>query len=242
LGTAAPQRRPPQSTAGGGTPAKPSGRRPAEARPGRWIGDRFIGPPAGRWEGETVVVAASGPSLTREDLEYVKARARVIVINATFQLAPWADVLYAADFPFWEAYLTKIRATFRGELWSVSEMARDKFGTYWIRHGSDAGFNPEPDTINGGGNSGYQGIHLAATFGATRILLLGFDMQLTGGREHWHGKHVAGLPNGRGFPHWMKALDILYQDLKGLGVEMVNCTRKTAWRTAPQKTIEEALP
>lgn len=131
--------------------------------------------------------------------------------------------------------------TFRGELWSVSEMAHDKFGTYWIRHSRDPGFCQEPDTINGGGNSGYQAIHLAATFGAKRIILLGFDMQRTGGKEHWHGKHEGRLPNGTGFPGWIRNMAPLAKDLSRLGVDVVNCSRATALTCFRRATPEEVL-
>jgi len=149
--------------------------------------------------------------------------------------------MYACDFRFWQQYIAQVRASFRGELWSVAEHAQHQFGTYWIRHAGGPGFCTEPDTINGGGNSGYQGIHLAATFGATRIILLGFDMQRTGGKEHWHGKHEGNLPNGMGFTRWMHALDGLYKDLRSRGVELINCSRDTAWRTAPRMTLDEAF-
>lgn len=124
-------------------------------------------------------------------------------------------------------------------MWSVSEMAREKFGTYWIRCGTDRGFSREPDTINGGGNSGHQAIHLAATFGAKRIVLLGFDMQRTGGREHWHGKHEGKLPNGAGFGPWMKSMAFLATDLKRMGIDVVNCSRVTAMRCFRQASLEE---
>lgn len=198
--------------------------------------------PAGRWRGATVVVAASGPSLTEEDVAYVQGRAKVIVVNATFRLAPWADVLYAADYPFWKTYIDEIRARFRGEWWSVSEMAREQFGTYWIRHSRESGLSKLTDTINGGGNSGYQSIHLAATFGASRILLLGFDMQNTDGRFHWHGKHRGNLPNGQGYPLWIQNMTPLARDLAEAGVETINCSRITALKCFPRLTIQEALP
>lgn len=120
-------------------------------------------------------------------------------------------------------------------------MARDRFGTYWIRCGADRGLSREPDTINSGGNSGFQAIHLAATFGATRIILLGFDMQRTGGKEHWHGKHEGKLPNGVGFASWMKALGALAIDLRQAGVDVINCTRVTALRCFRQASLEETL-
>jgi hypothetical protein len=54
------------------------------------------------WEGKTVVCIAGGPSLTKEQLELVRAArerdaVRVIVINDAYLIAPWADVLYFAD-------------------------------------------------------------------------------------------------------------------------------------------------
>lgn len=162
-------------------------------------------------------------------------------MNATFRLAPWADVLYAADERFWDTYADEIFPHFQGECWSVSEGAQKKFGTYWIRHCRNNGFSTEPDTINGGGNSGYQGIHLAATFGAKKIVLLGFDMQRTFGREHWHGKHKGKLPNGQGFVGWIRQMAPLAKDLKAMGVEVINCSRQTALHCFPEATLAETL-
>lgn len=150
-------------------------------------------------------------------------------------------MLYAADYTFWRQYLPQIRERFTGELWSVSEQARDQYGTYWIRHATDEGLAREPDTINGGGNSGYQAVHLAATFGAARIILLGFDMQRTGGKIHWHGPHEGRLPNGVGFPAWLKAFGPLAKDLKAAGIEVVNCSRTTAMTCFPRQRLEDAL-
>lgn len=149
-------------------------------------------------------------------------------------------MLYAADWPFWREYIAKIRASFRGEWWSVSEMARDQFGTYWIRHAKGDGFSKETDSINGGGNSGYQAIHLAATFGAKKIVLLGFDMQRTDGKLHWHGKHEGKLPNGIGYANWIKNMKPLARDLEKAGVEVVNCSRQTAlkcFKRAPLDSV-----
>lgn len=151
-------------------------------------------------------------------------------------------MLYAADFKFWEVYIGQIRASFRGEFWTVSGMARDKYGAYWMQHSRDAGYNPAPDTINGGGNSGYQAVHLAATFGASKIVLLGFDMQRTGGKHHWHGKHEGRLANGVGFRFWMENFQALARDLKARGVEVINATRETAMTCFPRAPLEEALP
>lgn len=138
-------------------------------------------------------------------------------------------------------YARDIIGKFPGELWTVSEGARDEFGLYWKRCGRTAGFNTQEDTINGGGNSGFQAIHLAATFGASRIALLGYDMQRTGGKTHWHGDHKGGLRNGKGFDSWVKQLGPLARDLEKMGVEVVNLTPTTAIRCFKKQTIEEFL-
>ena len=52
-------------------------------------------------DGGTVVCLASGPSLTTEDVAYVRGRATVIAVNDAVRLAPWADVLYSNDSTWW---------------------------------------------------------------------------------------------------------------------------------------------
>lgn len=171
----------------------------------------------------------------------MRGRARVVVVNATFRMVPWADVCYGADFRFWDVYMREIVRSFRGELWTCSEQARDMFGLYWVKCRNESGLCKDPRTINGGGNSGYQAIHLAAMFGARRIVLLGYDMQRTWGQLHWHGKHDGNLPNGKGFPSWIKNFANLARDLKRSGVDVVNATRETALRCFPRVTIREAF-
>ena len=139
-------------------------------------------------------------------------------------------------------YARDIASTFRGEWWTVSEQARDKYGCYWVRCAKDAGFTDEPDTINGGGNSGSQAVHLAATFGAKRIVLLGYDMQRTGGHLHWHGAHWGGLPNGNGFVSWIKQFAPLARDLRQRGIDVINATRETALECFPRAKLEDVLP
>jgi len=54
------------------------------------------------WPGATVACLASGPSLTRADVALVRAQGLpTIVVNTTYQMAPWADVLYACDAKWW---------------------------------------------------------------------------------------------------------------------------------------------
>lgn len=182
-----------------------------------------------RWSGETAICIASGPSLTREDVSFVRGRGRTIAVNREFEFAPWADVCYAADYRFWNFYIREgLKDTFSGELWTVDKKAAEQFNLNFVRRGFGEGYSMIAGTINTGGNSGYQAIHLAAYWRASRIVLLGYDMQRTGNKEHHYGVHKGSLPNGRGFPFWIKRMRPLFRDLKKLGIEVINATRETA--------------
>ena len=195
-----------------------------------------------RWQGETVVCAASGPSLTQSDVDSVRGRARLMVANATFKLAPWADVLYAADGRFWRTYMAEIqRLGVTSELWSMSQEAHREFGVHHIKRQQGSGYAIAKNSITTGGNSGYQIVHLAALWGARRIVLLGFDMQRTGGKSHHHGDHAGGLPNGRNFAFWVSRFAPLARDLKKRGVEVLNCSRETALKCFQRVALESII-
>jgi hypothetical protein len=97
------------------------------------------------------------------------------------------------------------------------------------------------DHIHGGGNGGYQTINLVYLFGAVKIILFGFDMQLTGKKSHWHGDHPGDLNRDLPVKTFQKNFPALAQDLKAEGVEVINATRETALECFPRMGIEEAL-
>lgn len=168
----------------------------------------------------------------------------MIAVNTSYQLAPWADVLYACDHPWWRRYFPEVAATFKGELWTVSEGARDEFDLRWVFGTDNAGLCPDPDRIHTGKNSGYQAIHLAALFGARGIILLGYDFCVgERGQTHWHGDHPQGLSQGghRRYAVWMDAMKPLAVDLKAAGVKVLNASRRTALKCFQRITLENAF-
>lgn len=192
-----------------------------------------------RWLGRTVVCVASGPSLTRDDVALASGYP-VIVCNTSFRMAPLASVLLAQDLRWWRAYFPEVRNSFYGERWTTDKTARDEYGLNYARHDWGDGISKREGVINGGGSTGIAAIGLAHMFGAARIVLLGYDMQRTFGRSHWHGDHKD-LNNGTCFPLWIRRIERVASDLSAQGVEVVNATRVTAIKRIAHMPLTEAL-
>jgi hypothetical protein len=168
----------------------------------------------------------------------------VIVVNTTYQKALWADALYACDETWWDLHFPKLATVFRGQLWTVSANAREKFGVRWIMGADGGGLSPTTTHIHQGMNSGYQAIGLAHVFGAARVTLLGYDFALgEQGQRHHHGDHPKGLGNaspGR-FPAWRTAMASLAVDAKKRGLQVVNASRRTSLKCFPRVELAAAL-
>lgn len=192
------------------------------------------------WPESTVVCIGGGPSLTREDVAHCEGRARVIVINDGHRLAPWADVLYAADSRWWRYYHGV--PSFTGRKYSLQAEAGRWPGVEVLRNTGMNGLELDPAGLRTGKNSGYQSINLAVHLGARRILLLGYDMQAESeGTSHWFGAHPKEIRSGP--PHfvYVEHFWTLLEPLRALGVTVINCTRRTALEMFPRQSIQEAL-
>lgn len=197
----------------------------------------------GEWSGMTAVVMASGPSMCKEDADYVRGRAKTIVVNTTFRLAPWADFLYSNDHDWMEMHLNEIGRVFKGEVvCGHSAYQRDHVVDYVPFDKAAQGLKCCDGSIAWGMNSGAAAISFAHQLGAKRILMLGFDQDWTGGKPRWHGKHPAQLQNQKpGFHRWAAWFEQAAIDAKELGIEIVNCSRQTTLTCFERKTIQEAL-
>ena len=189
------------------------------------------------WEGETVAILASGPSMSQEVADEVARRElRTIAINTTFQLAPWADILYACDSQWWERHWKHARGF--GGLKVTIEPSALKPELLTLKNntiGGFTGFDPNPDSLKSGQSSGYQAICIAAHTGTRRIELHGFDMRSIENRHHWHGVHPSPLRNhGESqYAKWIKNFETLVPEMKKRGIEVVNCTPGSALKCFP---------
>lgn len=186
------------------------------------------------WPGCTVVCIGTGPSLTTEDVAFVQGKARVIAVNDAYKLAPWADVLYAADAKWWGWH--KGAPTFKGSLkFALQPGALRWPGVQMLRRGSLDGLDLDPRVVRTGFNSGYQAINVAVHLGAAKIVLLGYDMR----GQHYFGKHPdRTVPP---FPLCLAKFATLVAPLAALHIAIVNATRDTALTCFPRVSLEDAL-
>ena len=183
------------------------------------------------WRGKTVVCIASGPSLTAEDCDTVRASGHpVIVTNATFRLAPWAQVLMGHDGRFWQAYRAEVEQVFQGRCVTCSPARMPGVQSL-------AGLVK----YRGFGNSGAAAVSLAVYAGAARAVLLGFDVQKTGGLSHWHGAHPAGLSDAKSIATWPGKFAQLAAYAQRRGCEVLNASRQTALTCFPRVELAGAL-
>jgi hypothetical protein len=205
------------------------------------------------WPGETFFLLGGGPSLRGFDARILQGQGRVIAINNSYLLAPWADVLYFSDSPWWESHKRSWRdlegMDHPGVLDIFTGRYRVSLGTSEdeterLRTTGETGLEHHPTGLKRGGNSGYQAINLAHHFGAGRIVLLGYDMKTNGNRTHWHAGHERETVEGqdRRFRQmFLPAFTSLVEPLREAGIEVVNATLGSALACWPPVALSEIL-
>lgn len=194
------------------------------------------------WPGETVVVIATGPSLTADDVDYCRSKARVIAINDAYTLAPWADALYATDAKWWNWH--KGVPSFTGAKWSMEHTQWNNTRALYtdiqrLRNTGPLGLEHDPSGLRNGRNSGYAAINLAVHYGARKIVLLGYDMQPVKGKAHFFGEHPQ--KNTSPYAQFRAMFEHLVRPLAKLQIEVLNCSRNSILTTFPKAELREVL-
>lgn len=198
----------------------------------------------------TILCLGCGPSLTRADVDACRGVAPVIAINDAVSLAPWAEVLYACDAAWWHFHDGV--PTFRGPKFSIMNLQPRKgdpghpAGVTVLANTGEQGLERDPSGLRaglrGGSNSGYQAINLAVHLGASRIVLLGYDMQpAANGRTHFFGDHPERIRKASQYGMFRRSFEALVDPLQQLGIDVVNCSRQTALQCFPRWPLADAL-
>jgi len=201
------------------------------------------------WSGP-VIVAASGPSLTDDVARKCrKARwfgpYRIVCVSDAYRRFVNADILYSCDAEWWNVH--DGAPDFKGEKWSSHDpkpgsgndkrQAAERWGLNLVLGKHGLGFSTNPEVIHYGHNSGFQAVNVAILKGATKVVLVGFDMREVDGRRHFFGDHPAGLRNHGNYQNFIKA----FENACPTPVPIINATPGSALTCFPMMPLEEAL-
>jgi hypothetical protein len=200
-----------------------------------------------RWAGP-IIVAAPGPSLTREVAEQCRGYPVICIKWAALRM-PWASVVYACHQWQWDDY--QGYPGFQGERWSCHHRSIDNkiaAAQRWrLRLVAGDGvratrFSEDPSVVHYGLCSGFAALGFAIHWlrRPGRIAMVGFDFQGEGKRKYFNGEHPRGPQVGGKFDHYRPMFEAAAKHLPE-GVEIVNATPESALKCFPQMSLESAL-
>lgn len=227
------------------------------------------------WEGGEVWILGGGPSLTEEfnipeDIvrkvrrkeadpsiysPYLTAihEKHVIGINMAFKIGNWIDMVFFGDGNVLLKYREEL-AQFAGLKICCNPKAntriyREEKIKYLSRdHGHTVGISDSLDKVSWNQNSGAAAISVAANAGATRIVLVGFDMTLDEkDNQHWHTLYKTAETqkprNARKLPfnRHLKGFQQIKKDAKERGIEIINVSPNSEIKQFKKLTIKEVL-
>ncbi len=195
------------------------------------------------WEGATAYILGGGSSLLKENLELIHNE-RVIGINNSFMMGDWVDVCWWGD-PRWFDWNEKELAEFGGLKVCCCASLMQRQGVKVVRRGKPMGLELRPDFISWNKSSGGSGVDLAVHLGASKVVLLGFDMHYEEktGNNNWHDLHKVKQHSFDPYPRFMESFAHIRKDAQERGVEMINSTMNSSIPEAciKKKPLEEVI-
>lgn len=192
---------------------------------------------------KTAICIAGGPSLTQEDVNYCRGKGKVYVVKEGALIAPWADVLYAADTDWWTQNEQRWKP-FQGDKFTVSDRACMLYPELkHVKAKTQQKWSETPGEIATGGNSGFQIINLAELdqeFKPDQIILLGYDYGYDEHKEnkHWWDEKHPRHSRYSNYAQWVKRMRDAAPLIK---TPIINATPKTAIDCFPKKDLRSIL-
>ncbi|TJU81366.1 MAG: hypothetical protein E5Y15_21270 [Mesorhizobium sp.] len=195
------------------------------------------------WEGETVFILASGPSVLDLDLSLLTGR-RVIAVKSSWLHWPAADVLFFADGRWWrEKQLRPSADAFAGLIVTTATEIGDP-RVKRIKKINPTHLSAKPGEVALARTSTTGAINLAIHFGAKRIVLLGVDAKLgANGQRHSHRLNWPWPKGGQpqAFADQMAEYRAIAPSAAAMGVEIVNANPDSAVTIWPRLRFEDCL-
>lgn len=166
-----------------------------------------------------------------------------MVVNRSYELAPWADILYGGDQNFWEQYPKAFG--FVGLKVTSNEKVAARHNIHHVEYLRETDPNAHKmvfdrtGLVAHGGNTGFKAVNLSAQFKPRAMMLIGFDMI----GKHWHEDHAQPLKNPRPqtMEKWRERLDAQAASLRDQGMEVVNCSEISLLASYRKMSVQAAL-
>ena len=219
------------------------------------------------WLRDTVFIIGGGPSLEGFDWSPLHDRPCIGCNDAyveplstprpdrTHVIRTWLDVCVFGDEGWWSRHWVDrvvsrknkrdhqgllhypgliVTNCVKGDIKAVSRLK--------VMQRCNRGVKHPPHQLSWYQNTGAAAICLALLFGASRIVLLGFDMRRINGKNNWH-RAIKQEPGKRIFADHITGHTRLKQDLDGANydVEVLNATPDTALDVWPKVKLEDVL-
>lgn len=209
-----------------------------------------------KFEGETVVIVATGPSITDEQIVHlydarILNRIKVITVNNAYQIVPFTDIQVACNDNWWEYYLLHDPSlrTIKADCWTRYKHISEKYGINYIDSIVKDGLSGDQSVVHINHGSGPMAINFATLYGFKKIILLGHDMKYAKDYDgknqkvgstprHYFGEYPKSMQH---FPQSKNSIDQegrivglirtyekMIPDLISMKVDVVNCTPNSA--------------
>lgn len=207
-------------------------------------GARQSDPIPRKYLGEPAVLLASGPSLSKEQIEYIRpfhaaGKIRVFGLNDTYKICDFIDVFYACDPKWWDCNMPSVVEYKCEDKWTQDKNKSKELGINWVNGSSGQGLCLYKNKIHFGSNSGFQLLNLAWHYGIRQFFLLGYNMDVPKGtQQHFFGRHPKPLNQGNNYRGFVQQYNKIQKDIKNL---VINCTEPTMLKCFRQMPLEQAL-
>ena len=192
-------------------------------------------------------IVASGPSACSQDAQKLRECCDLIIaINDSWRLCRndtgdyFNDIIYGTDMKWWDYAIGDIIREFDGELWTQRvgwTKVPEELGIKCMESECKPDLCTEPGKIHTGSNSGFAAINLAFHLKAKTVILLGYDMQMDGGKRHHSMVNRPDYLNiGSDYTQFIKNISMI--DAKKHGIEILNASRRTSLNCFPLIDLE----
>jgi hypothetical protein len=211
---------------------------------------------------DTVILVGGGPSTPWREIKeglFEHTPKTIVGVNRAVLLGPRAtDIHFFGDARHYWGLPGRHRCkdhvdNFEGPIWTTNQkwpcdrsMVGVK-GINLVKCIKKKGLCKEPDRICFNSSSGGAAIDLVAHMGAKRILLVGYDMQATGGRRSWYEEAFEGTDLGwqknkpQMYRHFLRAMECIAKDAAAMDVEILDTAKGGAMKLFPKVKLEDEL-